>query len=41
VIVEGDETVLTIEGTDQRFQGYNHFGREPRAMLEWFDGHMA
>ena len=30
-----------ISATDQRFQGYNHFGREPQAVLEWFSGHMS
>lgn len=28
-----DEKPYWIEGTDQRFQGYKHFGREPQAML--------
>lgn len=36
-----DKKLYWIEGTDQRFQGYNHFGREPQAMLDWFDGHMS
>ncbi len=36
-----DKKLYWIEGTNQRFQGYNHFGREPQAMLDWFDGHMS
>ena len=36
-----DKKLYWIVGTDQRFQGYNHFGREPQAMLEWFSGHMS
>ncbi len=29
-----------IEGTDQRFRGYNYFGERPEVMLDWFDSHM-
>lgn len=36
-----DKKLYWIEGTDQRFQGYNYFGREPQVMLEWFDDHLA
>ena len=36
-----DKKLYWIEGTDQRFEGYNHFGREPQAMLEWFSSHMS
>jgi hypothetical protein len=25
-----------IQGTDQRFQGYNFLGKEPQHMLQWF-----
>lgn len=30
-----------IEGTKQRFQGYNYFGDHPELMLEWFGQHMG
>jgi len=36
-----DKKLHWIEGADQRFQGYNHFGREPQVMLEWFNDHMS
>ena len=35
-----DKKLHWIEGTDQRFQGYNYFGKNPKSMLEWFDTHM-
>ncbi|WP_312655423.1 alpha/beta hydrolase family protein [Kluyvera ascorbata] len=35
-----DKALFWIEGTDQRFQGYNYFGKDPQVMLEWFDRHM-
>lgn len=35
-----DKKLFWIEGTDQRFQGYNHFGENPQLMLEWFGAHM-
>jgi uncharacterized protein len=35
-----DKNLHWIEGTDQRFQGYNYFGEHPEPMLEWFDTHM-
>lgn len=31
-----DKEMYWIEGTDQRFQGYNFLGKEPKQMLEWF-----
>jgi len=34
-----DKKLFWIEGTDQRFQGYNYFGQNPKVMLEWFDTH--
>ena len=34
-----DKKLFWIEGTDQRFQGYNYFGQNPKVMLEWFDKH--
>lgn len=36
-----DKKLYQIVGTDQRFQGYNHFGREPQAMLECFNVHTS
>lgn len=35
-----DKKLFWIEGTDQRFQGYNYFGKEPQLMVEWFNTHM-
>lgn len=35
-----DKKLFWIEGTDQRFQGYNYFGKNPQLMLEWLDTHM-
>lgn len=29
-----DKKLFWIEGTDQRFQGYNYFGQNPKVMLE-------
>lgn len=30
-----DKTLFWIEGTDQRFEGYNHFGKNPTLVLDW------
>lgn len=35
-----DKKLFWIEGTDQRFQGYNYFGVHPELMIEWFDSHI-
>lgn len=35
-----DKKLFWIEGTDERFQGYNHFNEHPEMMLEWFDSHI-
>lgn len=35
-----DKKLHWIEGTDQRFQGYNYFGKHSEPMLEWFDTYM-
>jgi len=35
-----DKKLFWIEGTDQRFEGYNYFGKHPEIVLEWFDTHM-
>ncbi|WP_145516571.1 alpha/beta hydrolase family protein [Yersinia aleksiciae] len=35
-----DKKLFWIEGTDQRFQGYNYFGRNPEVMLDWFNRHV-
>jgi len=34
-----DKKLFWIEGTDQRFQGYNYFGQNPNIMLDWFNKH--
>jgi uncharacterized protein len=36
-----DKKLFWIEGSDQRFQAYNYFGKNPQVMLDWFDGHMG
>ncbi|QHF44875.1 alpha/beta hydrolase [Pseudomonas sp. S35] len=30
-----DKTLFWIEGTDQRFEGYNYFGKNPKLVLDW------
>jgi hypothetical protein len=35
-----DKQLHWIEGTDQRFQGYNYFGRNPEVMTDWLDDHI-
>ncbi len=35
-----DKKLSWIEGTDERFQGFNHFNDHPELMLEWFDSHI-
>ena len=36
-----DKRLLWIEGTTRRWDGYTHFQREPRHVLDWFDAHLA
>ena len=38
-ISASDKKLFWIEGTDQRFQGYNYFSNNPAMMIEWFDDH--
>ena len=40
LISSKDKKLFWIEGTDQRFEGYNYFGKNPQVMLEWFNTHM-
>ena len=40
LIAAPDKRLLWIEGTDERFQGYNHFGKHPELMLDWFNSHI-
>jgi pimeloyl-ACP methyl ester carboxylesterase len=35
-----DKELFWIEGTDERFQGYNHFTHHPELMLQWLDTHV-
>ncbi|KQQ75700.1 hypothetical protein ASF73_07870 [Xanthomonas sp. Leaf131] len=35
-----DKKLFRIEGTNQRFQGYNYFGNNPERMLDWFARHL-
>ena len=39
-IAASDKKLFWIEGTDQRFRGYNYFGENPQLMLDWFDSHL-
>jgi hypothetical protein len=34
-----DKKLFWIEDTEERLEGYNYFGREPKEMIEWFDKH--
>lgn len=36
-----DKKLFWIEGTTQRFDGYNYFGKNPESMIEWFEKYMA
>ncbi|WP_122574554.1 alpha/beta hydrolase family protein [Pseudomonas viridiflava] len=36
-----DKKMFWIEGTDQRFEGYNYFGRNPQVVLDWLASHMG
>jgi hypothetical protein len=38
-IAATDKKLFWIEGTDQRFQGYNYLGEHPGLMIDWFDTH--
>jgi len=40
LITAKDKKLFWIEGTDERFQGYNYFNNHPELMLEWFDSHL-
>ncbi len=39
-ISAADKELFWIEGTDQRFQGYNYYGEHPERMLDWFNKHI-
>jgi hypothetical protein len=39
-IAAEDKKLFWIEGTDERFRGYNYWNDHPDLMLEWFDSHM-
>ena len=36
-----DKKLFWIEGTDQRFEGYNYFGKNPQLVLDWFSSHFG
>jgi len=40
-ISSSDKKLFWIEGTDQRFQGYNYFGQNPQLVLDWFESHLT
>lgn len=35
-----EKKLVWIEGTTQRFRGYNYFGEHPEVAIEWFDAHL-
>lgn len=35
-----DKKLFWIEGTTQRFDGYNYLGENPESMIEWFDKYL-
>ena len=39
-IAAEDKKLFWIEGTTERFRGYNYFGEHPDLMLEWIDSHI-
>lgn len=39
-IAAKDKKLFWIEGTDQRFEGYNYFGKNPKLILDWLADHM-
>lgn len=36
-----EKELFWIEGSDQRFSGYNYFGKHPERLVGWFDRHMG
>lgn len=40
MISSKDKKLFWIEGTDQRFQGYNYFGENPQLILAWLNSHL-
>lgn len=36
-----DKEMFWIEGSDQRFSGYNYYGEHPEKLIGWFDKHMG
>lgn len=36
-----EKELLWIEESNQRFYAYNHFGRHPERLIDWFDRHMG
>jgi hypothetical protein len=39
-IAAADKKLHWIEGTDQRFRGYNYFGEHSEVAIDWFHSHM-
>jgi hypothetical protein len=35
-----EKDLFWIEGSDQRFSGYNYYGQHPERLIDWFDRHM-
>ncbi|MYM19312.1 alpha/beta hydrolase [Brevibacterium sp. 5221] len=36
-----DKKLVWIEGTTERFRGYNYFGEHPAEAVDWFDSHVG
>lgn len=36
-----DKEMFWIDGSDQRFSGYNYYGNHPEKLVGWFDRHMG
>jgi pimeloyl-ACP methyl ester carboxylesterase len=36
-----DKELFWIQGSNQRFSGYNYFGKHPERLVDWFDSHMS
>ena len=34
-----EKTLVWIEGTTRRFDGYNYFGEHPEVVIDWFKAH--
>ena len=37
---EAEKALFWIDGSDQRFSGYNDYGSHPERLVGWFDRHL-